>query len=227
MQQEFLRRKGKNGRHSGVDLFSSRIVCGQCGAYYGAKVWHSREARYRRVIFRCNRKYEAGRKCTTPHVTEEQLKVLFTAALNKLIACREEILSGIENAAGEVFDTTGLEAERSRLLGEMDLLSDKMQAAINENARVALDQKEYQKRYDELAERYAQAKKKHDDVAAKISNVMSARVASQQYVATLRSIDMPIAEFSPELWGTLLDHATVYSADDIRFTFRNWVEIRA
>ena len=166
-------------------------------------------------------------RCTTPHVTEEQLKVLFTAALNKLIACREEILSGIENAAGEVFDTTGLEAERSRLLGEMDLLSDKMQAAINENARVALDQKEYQKRYDKLAERYAQAKKKHDDVAAKISNVMSARVASQQYVATLRSIDMPIAEFSPELWGTLLDHATVYSADDIRFTFRNGVEIRA
>ena len=36
-----------------------------------------------------------------------------------------------------------------------------------------------------------------------------------------------LAEFSRwELWGTLLDHATVYASDDIRFTFRNGAEIR-
>ena len=63
VQQEMTRRKAKNGRYSGVDIFASRLVCGECGACYGAKVWHS-NSRYRRVIYRCNRKYalEIGRR---------------------------------------------------------------------------------------------------------------------------------------------------------------------
>jgi len=55
----------------------------------------------------------------------------------------------------------------------------------------------------------------------------SARTAAQQFISTLRGLDRPITEFDPELWGTLLDHATVYADDDIRFTFRNGAEIRA
>ena len=227
VQQEFLRRKGKNGRYSGVDLFSSRIVCGQCGAYYGAKVWHSKEARYRRVIFRCNRKYEKVQKCTTPHVTEEQLKVLYTVALNRLIECRDDIITGMMEMAEELYATDALEAEEHRLLNEMNVHAEMMQKAIDENARVALDQTEYQKKFDELSSRYAAVKAEHDAVVNRISNMLSARKAAQQCISTLRKLDTPVAEFSPELWGTLLDHATVYSTDDIRFTFRNGAEIRA
>ena len=227
VQQEFLRRKGKNGRYSGVDLFSSRIVCGQCGAYYGAKVWHSKEARYRRVIFRCNRKYEKVQKCTTPHVTEEQMKLLFIAVLNRLIECRDEIITGMMETADELYATDALEAEEHRLLNEMNVRAEMMQQAISENARVALDQTEYQKKFDELSSRYAAVKAEHDEVVNRISNMLSARKAAQQFISTLRKLDTPVAEFSPDLWGTLLDHATVYADDDIRFTFRNGAEIRA
>ena len=227
VQQEFLRRKGKNGRYSGVDLFSSRIVCGQCGAYYGAKVWHSKEARYRRVIFRCNRKYEKVQKCTTPHVTEEQLKVLYTVALNRLIECRDEIITGMMETADELYATDALEAEEHRLLNEMNVRAEMMQQAISKNARVALDQTEYQKKFDELSSRYAAVKAEHDEVVNRISNMLSARKAAQQFISTLRKLDTPITEFSPDLWGALLDHATVYADDDIRFTFRNGAEIRA
>ena len=225
VQQELIRRKEKQGRYSGVDIFASRIVCGQCGAYYGSKVWHSNQARYRRVIFRCNRKYEAGSKCSTPHVTEEQVKLHFTTALNKLIACRDEIVADMNCTADELYDTTSLEAEKARLLDEMNILSDMMQAAISENARVALDQAEYQKRYDDLAERYAAIKEQHDKTAAAIAEMLSAKAATQQFITTLTSLEKPLVEFSPELWGMLLDHATVYADDDIRFTFRNGVEI--
>ena len=33
--------------------FSSKIKCDQCGSWYGAKVWHSKD-KYRRTIYRCN-----------------------------------------------------------------------------------------------------------------------------------------------------------------------------
>ena len=227
VQREIARRSEKKGRYSGVDIFASRIVCGECGAYYGAKVWHSNDVKYRRVIFRCNRKYDDGQKCATPHVTEEQVKAQFTVALNRLIACRDEIIDGMLETADELYDTTILETEKARLLDEMTVLGEMMQKAISENARVALDQTEYQKKYDELADRYAEVKGKRDAVDNRISTMKSAKAAAQQFITTLRSLDNPIGEFDPELWGTLLDHATVYAEDDIRFTFRNGAEIKA
>ena len=55
--QHELRRRQQKGRHtSASSMFSNRIVCGECGAYYGSKVWHSTDA-YRSRIWRCNRKY--------------------------------------------------------------------------------------------------------------------------------------------------------------------------
>ena len=36
-----------------------------------------------------------------------------------------------------------------------------------------------------------------------------------------------LAEFSLESWHSMVDYATVYSADEIRFTFKNGQEIQA
>ncbi len=46
-----------------------------CGGFFGVKVWHSTD-KYRRVIYRCNKKYD-GHKCQTPHVTEGEVKTAF------------------------------------------------------------------------------------------------------------------------------------------------------
>ncbi len=73
VQQELQRRHRKTGRYSGVDIFASRIVCGECGSCYGAKVWHS-NTKYRRVIYQCNHKYHADKPCSTPHMSEEEIQ---------------------------------------------------------------------------------------------------------------------------------------------------------
>ena len=49
VQQEMIRRRKTGSRYSGIDIFASRLVCGECGSYYGAKVWHS-NSKYRRVV---------------------------------------------------------------------------------------------------------------------------------------------------------------------------------
>jgi site-specific DNA recombinase len=36
-----------------------------------------------------------------------------------------------------------------------------------------------------------------------------------------------LEEFSIDSWNSLVEYATVYSADDIRFTFKNGQEIKA
>ena len=46
------------------------------------KVWHSND-KYRCVIYRCNKKY-SGSKCSTGHVTEDEIKEKFVEAYNSL-----------------------------------------------------------------------------------------------------------------------------------------------
>ena len=44
------RRRG--GLHTGETIFSGKIFCGDCGKFYGPKVWHSND-KYRKVIWQC------------------------------------------------------------------------------------------------------------------------------------------------------------------------------
>ena len=56
VQAELARRKRASRTFSGNSVFASRLICGDCGGYYGQKVWHSNNP-YRKIIWRCNQKY--------------------------------------------------------------------------------------------------------------------------------------------------------------------------
>ena len=53
VQAEIARRQTLGRAYSGSSIFASKLICGDCGGFYGQKVWHSTDA-YRRVIWRCN-----------------------------------------------------------------------------------------------------------------------------------------------------------------------------
>ena len=57
VQTELARRKQISRQYSGKSIFSSRIVCGDCGSYFGSKVWNS-TSKYRRVIWQCIGKFQ-------------------------------------------------------------------------------------------------------------------------------------------------------------------------
>lgn len=225
VQQEMLRRNNRDNRYSGVDIFASRIVCGECGSYYGAKVWHS-NSKYRRIIYRCNHKYHDGKTCSTPNLTEDEIKLSFVAAVNRLIANKDEVIANLEGMCQTLFEAETLENEREKLSTEMYLLQNMIQAAIAENAHVALDQNTYQKRFDELSGKYEDAKRQHSDIKQQIADKTSARTAASQFIGTLKKMDGLITEFDSSLWGSLLDHATAYSKEDMRYTFKDGTEIK-
>lgn len=225
VQQEMLRRNNRDNRYSGVDIFASRIVCGECGSYYGAKVWHS-NSKYRRIIYRCNHKYHDGKTCSTPNLTEDEIKSSFVAAVNKLIANKGEVIANLEAMSQTLFGTEVLECAREKLSAEMDLLQNMIQAAIAENAHIALDQAAYQKRFDKMREKYEDAKRQHDDIKQQIADKTSARVAASRFIGTLKKMDGLITEFDPSLWSRLLDHVAVYSKEDMQYTFKDGTEIK-
>lgn len=62
MQWELDRRKAIGRNYSDNSIFSSRLVCGDHGGFFGSKVWHSTD-KYRRITWRCTSKFTDEEKC--------------------------------------------------------------------------------------------------------------------------------------------------------------------
>ena len=219
VQQEMERRKTGTSRYSGVSIFSSKIKCGECGGWYGAKVWHSTD-QYRKVIYRCNNKYNDER-CTTPHIMEEEVKTVFLKSLNKLLANRDELIENVKLICDKLTNTSELEAEKEKYAGEMSLVADMVQAAMLENARIALDQEEYRQKNDVLSARFEAAKKKHDELAMRIEEIETRGQNLRHFQETLESLNGQVTEFDSTLWGSLVDYITVYENGEKTVTFRD------
>ena len=226
VQRELERRSNGRNRHSGVHLFSGKIKCGQCGSWYGSKVWHSTD-KYRQVIWQCNHKFDNDERCTTPHFTDDEIKAYFVSAVNKLLPEKHRIIKAFDTIKSTVFDTSDLDAEETALEQEMVVVSDLMQKSIFENAHIALDQTKYQKRYDALTERYDKAKTRLEEVAAAISDKTTRQATIEDFLLELRSLDGLVTEFDPMLWVSLVDFVTVYNKGDVRVTFKDGTEIQA
>lgn len=83
----------------------------------------------------------------------------FISAANQLLEKKDSITADIELVKSRLYDTTELAAEQERLTEELGLVAGLVEQAIKENALTALNQTDYQKRYDALSERYSNTKK--------------------------------------------------------------------
>lgn len=227
VQREMAYRMQEPGKKSGVHLFSGKIKCGHCGDWYGSKVWHSNDPKYRKVVWQCNHKFDGAERCTTPHLTDDEIERLFISAVNKLISQKEPIITAFTEAMRTALDTTQLEVKVSELESEMAVVSDLMQKCVYENARVALDQDDYKRRYDELTVRFDTAKGRYDEITATIADKQNRKADIEQFLRTLSEQETLIESFDKNLWCGLVDYVTVYAKDDIQFTFRNGTEIQA
>lgn len=225
VQRELEHRKADKGRHSSVHLFSGKIRCSQCGEWYGSKVWHS-NSKYRRVIWQCNHKFDGNEKCTTPHLTEDDIKTMFVSAVNQLITQKDAIIAALTVSLDTAFDLTDLKAEQAELESEMAVVSDLIEKCIYENAHVALDQVKYQKRYNGLTARFNAAKVRYEALDVTIRSKQSRRTTIEAFLKTLAQADL-VDKFETSLWCGLVDFVTVYNKDAVPFSFKNGQEIRA
>ncbi len=219
VQREIERR---NGAYSGVRIFSGKIRCAECGSWFGSKVWHSND-KYRRVIWQCNHKFD-GKRCATPHLSEDQIKTAFLTAVNEVLNGRKKAIAAFEAAKSTAFDTTALEIEAASLETEMQVISEKMQALIRENATIALDQEEYQKKFQAMSDRFDQAKAKKTETEKQIADKKARLGAVEEYMRLLKKQNGRVEEFNSELWCGLLDFVTV-GENKMVFTFRDGTEV--
>ncbi len=81
----------------------------------------------------------------------------------------EKIATNARLVRQTLCDTSELEQEKSSLGQELAVLVEMTQNCIAENARIAQDQGEYQKRYNGLVERYEKTKARFDELTEAIA----------------------------------------------------------
>ena len=224
VQDEMKRRKSKEGYHHGLSPFSGKIFCECCGGAYGPKVWHSNDP-YRKIIWRCNEKYhrkgkngEAGEHCSTPHLTEEEIKEAFCRALGVLIEDREKLAEDVRLLRADLADTEGLESKAATLTEELKGINTQIAALIQQNAATAQDQAVYDKRYAELTTRYEKTKRKQDGVLREIeSRAVKARALDAFERELLETESMNIS-FNAVRFNAMVERVDVLP--DGRMSFR-------
>lgn len=181
------------------------------------------------------------------HITEEEIKVAFVTAFNKLVTEREEIAANARLVRQTLCDTVELEREKAALGQEslkglakasLAVLVEMTQNCIAENARVAQDQGEYQissepqdfpaceslmhsKRYNGLVERYEKAKARFDEVTGAIAQRPAKGERLAGFIRTLEAQKEPVAEFDAQLWGAMVDYVTVGVDGGMTVVFRD------
>lgn len=212
VQIEIERRTNTGRTYSGVSIFSSKIVCGECGAFYGSKVWHSND-KYRKVVWRCNHKYKehghAGNKCSTPTLAEDEIKAAFVRAMNTYLGDRDEIIRNIETARKILSDTSDLEKEKQAQADEMNVAAELIHQAMEENARTAQDQDEYNRKYIVLEERYKKAVAAYSEAESEIRRMGARNRLLGQMIKKIKELNGPLTEFDAGLWGVFVDRMTI------------------
>lgn len=225
MVQELMKTRQHWQRAYSTSIFSGKILCSECGSAYGSKTQHSNTPKYRKRVWYCNHKYDGEKRCQTPTIQEEQIKSGYLEAVNQLLKKRKRIIEVQEKILEEVLNTTALEQQKAELETEMELVSDMVDDYITRNSRVAIDQEEYQANYDSLVDRYNQAHSKYSEITGQLDEKNSHRILTNLYIENLKKQPEQVTEFTPELWFTLIDHATVQTNGQIKFTFQDGTEI--
>ena len=223
--QSEIKRREQNGKHSGVSIFANKVKCGCCDGWYGAKVWHSTD-KYRRVIYRCNKKYaHKGKPCSTRHLTEEEIKQIFVKALNSLVEVKENVITELRSLIDGVCQMGEPLEEHDRVEQELRILAERLETLIRKNARVAQDQTAYLKQENEICARYLEKQGNLEKLDEKIAERENKRNTLEGMIRVVCGINGEQTEFDEDLWGGGLDHIVVKEDGAAVVVFKGEIEI--
>lgn len=225
VQDEVIRRKEIGRAYSGNSVLSAKLVCGDCGAWFGPKTWHSTD-KHKCVIWQCNAKFDKSKpKCETPHLTEEAVKQRFLKVYNDLIARKETVRSAILASAKTLTDTTEIDKEMEEKLREIEVVTELIRKCVSDNCVTAQDQTAYTERYNSYVARYEEEKARYDELSELRSERINKEKSIDRFLADLDGADGFLTEFDNCLWLTAIEHVLVRNDGTLVFRFQSGTEI--
>lgn len=218
VQQEIERRRPNRRQLHRSSPFAAKIICGDCGGFYGRKVWHSTDC-YRKQIWQCNHKYDGQGKCTTPNLDEREIRAAFVQAFNQVLCDKDRHISRLEKLQLELDDTAALEQQLKDAREDQAELLSALRRYMEENTRQVQDQTEYNRRFAEMD---AQCQAAEKEVAALQEKILAQQGQKAQICRSLEELRRcrgPIGKFDETLWNTMIRTVTVLPNRTLAFLY--------
>lgn len=224
VQVEYARRHSLSTKYSGKSIFSTKIVCEQCDAFFGPKIWSS-NTHLRRKVWQCNAKFDRKTYCNTPYLTEDAIKAAFVEVVTRLFCTRDEVITNCETELRALTDCTAIEREQSMLQEELEVVINLTQKYVDKNATSEEDQGTYLRQYNEYVERYQVIKERLLQLNTERSARIARSVAFEDFLHSLRSMENAPVEFDESMWRLLVEKVVVKKDGFLKFVFTNGMEV--
>lgn len=222
--QRKLQKGSKKKRQSGARDFSSMVVCGDCGAFYGSKVWHSND-KYKKIIYRCNAKYE-GDKCSTPAVDEERLKEIFVEAINTLTDEKKKIVESLKRMMEIKLDEEGFATALKDAALVLQKAEDDYRAIIDKQKVAPTDFAEYETQIKKAGTDYDAAKEQYEVLLEADRKRIREAFAFENCIKALESIEGSLAEYDYNIMKQTVEKIRVYSDKTVIVEFVSGIEVK-
>lgn len=214
VQDEFLRRENVGKQYSSTSIFASKMICGDCGSYFGAKVWHS-NSKYRRVIYQCNSKFKGEHFCTTPHLYESEIQQKFLNAFSRYFEQRDVVIRNCQFVLNQLKMQDEHNAE---LQTEFEEINEKLKRYITSGGTDS-DYSELNARYEKVAAQI--------DAEEQLAVERNGRIAKiQEILRVLKKSDSILETFDENIWTALVKTLTVFHDGSMVFLFKDGTEVK-
>lgn len=223
VQDELERRKALGRKYSGTSIFATRLVCADCGEFFGAKTWHSND-KYRKTIWRCTHKYNGEDRCTTPNLNEETIQERFVDAVNSIVRDKAAVMEDCRIMRDVASDCTAIDEELTALLQEIEIVTELTRRCIDENSRAAQDQKEFEVRYNGYVDRYEKASARVTELQTQRREKERAANSIGDFMFDIGELNEPIQQFDEGLWLALVERVLIHGDGRMDFQFTGGFE---
>lgn len=224
VQEEIKRRSEAGGFMRSVSPLSGRIICGDCGGFYGRKVWHSNTA-YRSYAWHCNNKFTKRQYCKTPTVKTEAIEKCFIDAFNSLLERKEEIAENYRLCLSAITDDTALVKRKDALEKRILEETEKTKDFLFRRSKSDEDLNAVNSRYNEYLSGIEALQKERQEIVSQISLLGAKKENVKAFLKILRKRKTPLTEFDPLLWQTVVNHMVIYHDLSVKFILRDGSEI--
>lgn len=225
VQIEIARRKKLGYTYNCTNVFSCKLICSDCGSYFGQKVWHSND-KYRKVVYQCNDKFnKSHEKCKTPALSESEIKRMFIDAYSEFMSDRTKVVSDCREMISILDNTEELENRINEANKKAEEIVILVKNLVETNSKIALSQEEYQTKYDAYDKQHTSLISRISELQSKIEWEESRAKFLQEFINDLERRPSIIEEWDEDIWTYLIDKATVNEDASITFLFRNGKEI--
>ena len=226
VQLEMARRKKLGKQYSGNSLFAAKIVCADCGCFFGSKVWHS-TSKYRRVIWQCNNKFKGQQLCSTPHLYEDEIKQRFVNTFSIYFHSKDLIIETVQMLIESLSDTSAIDKKIEKLAQELSVIESMNRELVIELAQSAKRPEDYNERRNELTKEYDEKFRKFQKLEQKRIDQLNRAETLQNMVHQLSETKSIIDAFDDSLWRIMIEKVTVFHDNRMIFQFLDGTEIEA